>query len=177
MVVININSKERRKYIIELLLKSNEPQKGQQLAEKLGVTRQVIVKDIAILRAEGNEIIATPEGYMISKDTKNGTTRVIAVSHKKDEIYDELKSIIKYGGIVKDVIIEHPLYGEMRGMLMIKTLFDIQSFTDKLNSYNAEPLLRLTKGIHLHTIEAENEEIIKKIIDELDYKGFLIKDN
>lgn len=172
-----MNSKERRKYIREILLKSNESQKGQKLAEKLGVTRQVIVKDIAILRAEGNDIIATPEGYMISKDIKNGIIKIIAVSHKKDEIYDELKTIIKYGGIVKDVIIEHPLYGEMRGMLMIKTLFDVQNFIDKLSSYNAEPLLRLTKGVHLHTIEAENEDIIKKIIDELDSKGFLIKDN
>jgi len=162
-----LNSSDRRKYIRNILLKSHEPQKGQHLADNLGVTRQVIVKDIAILRAEGNNIIATPEGYLCPTELSECVTRIIAVSHKKEDIRDELQCIVKFGGRVKDVIIEHPLYGQITAMLMIKTLFDIQNFTKRLEEYGAEPLLKLTNGVHLHTIEADNEEIMNQIISEL----------
>lgn len=171
-----MNSKERRTYIEELLNKSEIPIKGSKLAKEMGVTRQVIVKDIAILRAEGHKIIATPEGYLISKDEKNIVKRVLALSHKSENIKDELETIVKFGGIIEDVIIEHAVYGELRGMLMIKNLYDIQNFVKKLKKYNAEPLLILTAGIHLHTISAENEEAINNIIKELKIKGYLISE-
>ncbi|NMM64131.1 transcription repressor NadR [Clostridium sp. P21] len=171
-----MDSKERRKYIEELLKKNINPEKGHELAERLGVTRQIIVKDIAILRAEGKKIIATPEGYIISKEQKSIVKRVMAFSHKTGDIEDELKTIIKFGGIVEDVIVEHSLYGEIRGMLMIKTFYDIENFIKRINEYKAEPLLILTGGVHLHTVVAENEEIIKNIIKELKEKNYLISD-
>lgn len=172
-----MNSKDRRKHIKELLIKNDKPQKGQQIAENLGVTRQVIVKDIAILRAEGNNIIATPDGYMCPKELESNVKRIIAVSHEKGAIKDELECIIKFGGVIKDVIIEHPLYGEIRAMIMVKTAFDIQNFMNKLNKYDAKPLSKLTNGVHLHTIQAEDEDIMDKIINELKLKGYLITDN
>jgi uncharacterized protein len=171
-----MNSKERRDYIITKLIRGLEPQKGQKLAEELGVTRQVIVKDIAILRAAGSNIIATPEGYIIPKDQLPRVKRLIAVCHNSEQIEEELEIIIKYGGIVEDVIVEHPLYGEMRGMLMIKTLNDIQNFMYKYRTEKAEPMLKLTGGVHMHSIEAESEEIIDKIIEELKVKKFLAFD-
>ncbi len=171
-----MNSKERRKYIEDLLKKSGKPQKGHILAEELGVTRQVIVKDIAILRAEGKKIIATPEGYLIPKEEKIMIKKVIAVSHGTSGIDEELKIIVKFGGIVEDVIVEHPLYGEISGMIMVKTLYDIENFMKKIHEYKAEPLLILTGGVHLHTIAAENEEILKNIINELKSKDYLISD-
>ncbi len=171
-----MNSKERREYIKSLLIKNNITYKGQFLAEELGVTRQVIVKDIAIIRAEGVNIIATPEGYLIPNEESNYVRRVIAVSHSTEDIYNELECIVKFGGIVEDVIVEHPLYGEIRAMLMIKTFMDIEKFIKKFKEFNAQPLSSLTKGIHLHTIKADNEEIIECIIKELKDKNYLISD-
>lgn len=171
-----MNSKERRKYIEDLLRKTNTPHKGHVLSEELGVTRQIIVKDIAILRAEGKKIIATPEGYLISNEEKNLVKKVMAFSHKADDIEDELKTVVKFGGIIEDVIIEHSVYGELKGMLMIKTLYDVENFIKKINEHKAEPLLILTGGIHLHTISAENDDIMDNITTELKNKMYLLSD-
>jgi transcriptional regulator of NAD metabolism len=172
-----MNSKERREYIKKLLSKNNITYKGQLLADELNVTRQVIVKDIAIIRAEGVSIIATSEGYLITpNDESNFARRVIAVSHTREDIYDELYCIVKHGGVIEDVTVEHALYGELRAMLMIKTPMDIENFIKKFKEVNAKPLSSLTKGIHLHTIRADNEEIIENIIKELKDKNYLVSD-
>ncbi|MCH3965476.1 MAG: transcription repressor NadR [Clostridium sp.] len=169
-----MNSEERRTHIENILKSNNKPQKGHVLAEKLGVTRQVIVKDIAILRAEGKDIIATPEGYLIPKSEHNRIKQVIAVLHKSDEMEDELTTIVKFGGVVEDVIIEHSIYGEIKGMLMIKSIYDVKNFISKVRETKSEPLLVLTGGIHLHTISAENSFIIDNIRRELKKKNYLI---
>jgi transcriptional regulator of NAD metabolism len=171
-----MNSSERRNKIEEMLMNSKESLKGQDLSKKFGVTRQVIVKDIAILRASGSPIIATPDGYIITKAVNSNVRRVLALNHRTDEISDELESIVKFGGTIEDVIVEHPLYGEIKGMLMIKTPFDIEKFIKRLNEYKAEPLLILTGGVHLHTVITENEESMKNIIEELKQKRYLISD-
>lgn len=171
-----MNSKQRREYIKNLLSNNNAAYKGQFLAEELGVTRQVIVKDIAITRAEGVNIIATPEGYLIQNEESHYVRRVIAVAHSKEDIYSELECIVKFGGVVEDVTVEHSLYGEIRAMLMIKTLMDIEKFTKKFKEFNAQPLSALTNGVHLHTIKADNEEIMECIIKELKDKNYLISD-
>lgn len=169
-----MNSVERRKYIEEALIKRDSAQKGNELARELSVTRQVIVKDIAILRAEGKKIIATPDGYIVPNEQKYYIKRVVALSHNGQQIQDELETIVKFGGIIEDVIIEHSIYGEIRGMLMIKTLFDVQNFVKKVKDNNAEPLSVLTGGVHLHTLVVENEDILDKILTELKKKGYLI---
>ncbi|MCI1946348.1 transcription repressor NadR [Clostridium luticellarii] len=171
-----MNSRDRRLSIKEILEKSNKPQKGHVLAEKLGVTRQVIVKDIAILRAEGKSIIATPDGYLIPKVEEKSVRKVIAVSHKTDEMEEELKTIVKFGGKIEDVIVEHPVYGEIKGMLMIKNLYDVDNFLYNINKYKAEPLLILTGGVHLHTIVADNYDILENIINALKEKGYIISE-
>lgn len=168
-----MSSKSRRDKIRELFINNKEPLKGQALAEMFNVTRQVIVKDIAIIRAEGLSIIATPEGYIVPVDNSNTLKRVIAVSHSKNNMEDELKTIVKYGATIEDVIVEHPLYGEIKAMLMIKNLFDLESFVEKFNNYAAEPLSSITNGVHLHTICCDNEDILNKIIEELRKKGYL----
>lgn len=169
-----MNSVERRVYIEEALIKSDGAQKGNDLARELSVTRQVIVKDIAILRAEGKKIIATPDGYIVPHEQKCYIKRVVAVSHNAEQIQDELETIVKFGGIIEDVIIEHPIYGEIRGMLMVKTLFGIQNFIKKVDANKAEPLSMLTGGVHLHTLVVENEDTLDKILTELNNKGYLI---
>ncbi|MDP4091704.1 MAG: transcription repressor NadR [Bacillota bacterium] len=171
-----MNSKDRRECILNKLIKGGEPQKGHILAAEMGVTRQVIVKDIAILRAEGKDIIATPEGYIIPSRHVHKIKRTIAVCHKSEDIREELEAIVKYGATIEDVIVEHPLYGEIKGMLMVKTMKDVQSFMDKFKKEKAQPLSGLTGGIHIHTIEAESEEVIDNILEELKEKGFLACD-
>ena len=151
-----MNSNERRKDIMKMLLNLREPVKGSNLAKKYNVTRQIIVKDIALLRARGENII-------------------VAVNHKEDDLEHELGAIVKYGGVVEDVIVEHPLYGEIKGMLMIKNLNDLESFIKKYNNSSAKMLSMLTNGIHLHTISADTQDNINLILDELNKRGFLIK--
>ncbi|MEA5008504.1 transcription repressor NadR [Clostridium tyrobutyricum] len=169
-----MNSQERRMNIENILKNSDKPQKGHVLAESLGVTRQIIVKDIAILRAAGKNIMATPEGYLIPQVEKNVVRNVIAVSHKPQDMENELKIIVKFGGIVEDVIIEHPIYGEIKGMLMLKSLYDIENFILKVKQTKSEPLSVLTEGVHLHTISAENTSIIENIKQELKNQNYLI---
>lgn len=170
-----MNSIQRRDNIIKLLLESNEPLKGSVIAKKHSVTRQVIVKDIAILRAEGESIIATPDGYIINR-YENKVKAIIAVTHTEEEMFDEMSIVIKYGGIIEDVIVEHPLYGEITGMLMIKNYNELNKFINKYKNQRAKLLSVLTDGVHLHTIAAENNEDINLIISELKECNFIVSD-
>ena len=63
-----MGSIERREEIMKMLVESSRAIKGTELASLFNVTRQIIVKDIAILRAAGNNIIATPDGYIYKID-------------------------------------------------------------------------------------------------------------
>lgn len=173
-----MSSDERRLEIINILNKLDEPISGTELAKKLGVSRQVIVQDIAILRAGGEEIIATPQGYIILKDVdESRIIKTIVCKHSTyDEIEDELKTIVDIGGKILDVIVEHSVYGEIKGSLMISSRLDVEKFIKNLKNTNAEPLSSLTDGIHIHSIEIEDEETFKKIIEKLEEKSYLIKD-
>jgi len=171
-----MNSKERRVSIEELLIKNPDPIKGQQLAVDLGVTRQVIVKDIAILRAEGKNIVATPEGYIIPVEDKTSIKKILAFWHEPSDMEDELNTVVDLGGVVQEVTIEHPVYGEIRGMLMLKNNDDVKNFIKRFKEFEAEPLAALTGGIHLHTIAAKDEATINKIVDELKKKNYLVSD-
>lgn len=170
-----MNYLDRRNYIQKTLMNSELSVKGQDFADELGVTRQIIVKDIAILRAAGVNIIATPDGYIMNKRDKELNSKVLVLCHKRDEIEDELNTIIRYGGIVEDIIVEHQLYGEIKATLMLKTIYDVERFIKKLYEYKVEPLLKLTDGLHIHTVVTETKEQMDNIIHELDKKGYLIK--
>jgi len=170
-----MSSIDRRNNIFKLLVESNEPLKGSVIAQKYSVTRQVIVKDIAILRAKGKSIIATPDGYIINK-IEHKVKVIIAVTHTEEEMFDEMNIVIKYGGIIEDVIVEHPLYGEITGMLMIKNYNELNKFIEKYKEQRAKLLSVLTNGVHLHTIAAESEDDINLIISELRKRNFIVSD-
>ena len=170
-----MNSIERRQEIIKLLHNSTKPIKGNEIAIKYNVTRQVIVRDIAILRAKNNEIIATPDVYIINRDN-NLIKAIIAVNHSEEDMFKEMNIIIKYGGIIEDVIVEHPLYGEMKGMLMIKNYNELDKFLNKYKEYDAKLLSVLTNGVHLHTISVDSEENLQLIMKELKEENFIISD-
>jgi hypothetical protein len=169
-----MNTDERRAKIIELLRSEKRPFSGSELAGFFQVTRQVIVQDIAILRAAGNDIIATSQGYMM-KQPYDFCSKKIAVCHAEEKTREELLTFVECGCKVIDVIVEHPLYGELRGMLMLQDSGDVEEFIKKVEKSNATLLSRLTRGVHLHTVEALNEDSIKKAEELLREKGILLE--
>ena len=174
-----MDANERREMILSILKASEGPIKGTDLSEQLEVTRQVIVQDVAILRARGEDILATPQGYLIPQYYgKKKIIKTIACIHKNnDEIEDELSTIVDLGGKVLDVVVEHPLYGEIKSQLQIGSRHDLREFMDNLNKKKAEPLSSLTGGVHIHTIEVEDESTINRIKDVLSKKNYLIKED
>ncbi len=169
---MTMNDTDRKKAIIELLENKNSTITGSEIAKIMGVTRQVIIKDIAILRSKGHDIIATPKGYMIQKT--RGVRRVFAMKHSQDDIERELTLIVKNSASVINVIVEHPLYGEIVGNLNIETIQDVKRFLAKMETSNAKPLLTLSNGIHLHTIQADSEEILANLEHELRKANLLL---
>jgi transcriptional regulator of NAD metabolism len=171
-------TEERREQILYILNTKDEPITGSDLAKKFNVSRQVIVQDIAVLRAKGINIMATSNGYYISKRNEdNRNIKTIICKHEGyDSIEKELTIIIDMGGKVLDVIIDHPVYGEIRCPLMINSRYDLEKFVKKVKEVKAEPLAVLTGGEHIHTIEVPNDEVYDIILNKLNNIGFLVKD-
>lgn len=166
----------RREKIRGLLEKKEIPTTGGELASILGVSRQVIVQDVALLRAEGQEIMATPQGYLLAgKEAGPLYQRTYAVSHTADELEQELNLIVDCGGRVVDVTVEHPLYGELKGFLMLASRQEVQNFLARLGDTGAAPLSLLTSGVHLHTVEALSVEVLDRIQQGLAELGYLVE--
>lgn len=171
-----MNNQIRRKQIVQYLYEEKKPVKGTGLASKFNVSRQVIVQDIALLRAEGEDVIATPQGYVILHTEKGRIEKKIVTRHQGYEaIEDELTTILEYGAKIIDVIVEHPLYGEIRSNLNIGYKKELEDFMDKIRRENAEPLASLTEGLHIHTLEVPNEDSFNRLKEALAKKGYLIE--
>jgi len=171
-----VDSNKRREEILKVIQKSKEPIKGSQLAKLFSVSRQVIVQDIAILRAAGAEIIATPNGYITpSSFITEKHRRIIACKHSEEGTEEELMTIVNLGGTAVDVIVEHEIYGEFKAELMLASPADVKNFIGKIKKQGVKLLSSLKGGIHLHTIEAPTPEILDKIEEALDSKGYLLK--
>lgn len=170
-----MNNEERRQTIRSLLLKSSKPRTGSELAARLGVSRQVIVQDIAILRAGGEPVIATPQGY-VSREAAlaPGDTRIVASKHDASHVREELVAIVEEGGEVLDVIVEHPVYGEIAGKLMLRTVADVDRFMSRVERTRASLLSSLTGGVHLHTVRAADPSSFDAILSKLREKGMLL---
>ncbi|MFY9173985.1 MAG: transcription repressor NadR [Peptococcia bacterium] len=169
-----MDTTERRTKILKILSSESQPITGSKLAEILDVSRQVIVQDIAILRAAGEKIIATPQGYILSAVIARKPRRVLAAEHDAQGMPLELNTIVDLGGKVIDVIVEHPLYGEIRGLMMLSNQQEVEEFLAQYRHSEASLLSSLTKGVHLHTIEADTEEKLDEITEALRGKGLLL---
>ncbi len=170
-----MNGQERRKGIIHTLTTTGQPIPGTKLAETFGVSRQVIVQDIALLRSEKHNIISTTQGYLIAGADNGRVRRRIAVKHSRQEIAKELNTIVDFGGKVLDVIVEHPVYGEISAVLIISNRKDVKEFVHKIENQKGIPLLAIADGAHIHTVEADSEEILNEIEEELAQEGFCKK--
>jgi len=166
----------RRKKIFKLINKENAPVSASALAKELSVSRQVIVGDIAILRAQGREIIATARGYVIPEFMEsNRYVGKIACCHNAENTKEELYIIVDLGAAVVNVIVEHELYGEITGQLNIKTRDDADSFVERVKSSEVKLLSALTLGVHLHTIACRSKAHFEQVYQALDSAGFLVQ--
>lgn len=166
---------QRREEIKKMLDNTKEPLSGGRLGKTFKVSRQVIVQDVALLRATGLDIIATARGYVLYKNPNQNKQRVILVQHDFKDIGNELNTIVDLGGAIRNVIIEHPIYGEMIGNMIVETRRDVEHFVMNIEKEDTYPLMKLTNGIHMHTIEASSEKILDEIESELNKKGFLYR--
>lgn len=168
-----MGEKGRLEKIVNILKNRDRPVKGKDLALLVKVSRQMIVKDIQELRRKGYVINSGPAGYSLSRS--RSFKMVLSVKHGDHELFDELATIISAGGRVVDVIVIHPVYGELRGVLDLSDSDDLNRFTAALKSCEGTPLLNLSKdGVHLHTIEADSKETLERIKLELKNKGYLV---
>lgn len=160
-------NQQRRQEILRSL-SSGEKIKGDQFAKKYEVTRQVIVKDIAILRAEGHQIVSTPRGYFIHQEIGRHIF-VLKNEHPAtlEAMAAELRCIVEHGGVIVDVIIEHQVYHEIRIVLDLHTQKDIDIFMMKFAKSGDAPLLVLTKGLHYHTITVDTKKQEQEILQAL----------
>ena len=167
---------ERRNQILHLLREQGAPMSGTALARIFGVSRQVIVQDIALIRAENHAIVSTNKGYICRTESNENTQpkRVFQVRHEDDEVLDELMTVLELGGRILDVAVEHELYGQIRVDLVIDTLQDAQDFVLRLHQCRDNPLKVLTDDCHYHTVAAPSERLLDLIEQELRGKGYLM---
>lgn len=168
---------ERRSLILQLLKDSTEPLTGSELASRTNVSRQVIVGDITLLKAKNEPILATSQGYVYLK--QNTSTKVyertIASRHLPKDTEKELNLLVDHGVLVKDVKIEHAVYGDLTASIMVSNRQEVKQFLTHLKTTKAALLSELTDGIHLHTISASSEKTLDKAVDALRAEGFLME--
>lgn len=170
-----MNKEERQKQILQILKNEAASISGTELARRLNVSRQVVVQDIALLRADNRNIIATNKGYLFFHEGGQvKSRRSFCVCHRDEDILDEFYAIVDCGGRVLNVVVEHEIYGQIAVDLIINNREDALSYVEKSRDKNTKPLNILTNGIHYHTIEADSEEILDKIEERLKKLGYLI---
>ncbi|MDD5804205.1 transcription repressor NadR [Blautia sp. HCP3S3_H10_1] len=168
-----MKGEERRKQLLNILSSSNSPVSGGTLSKELNVSRQIIVQDISLLRANGATIFSTNKGYLLQEDKKY--SRVFKVFHTDDQVEEELSTIVDTGGQIRDVFVYHKVYGVLRADMGIKSRRDIHAYMDEISTGKSSLLKNVTSGYHYHTIDAESEDILDAIQEELQQKGFLAK--
>lgn len=170
----SMDREEREKRILDILKTSGTPVTGVELAKSMNVSRQVIVQDIAILRANGEQILSTNNGYLMQQK-EEARSRVFKVIHSDEQTQEELHLIVDLGGQIKDVFVYHKVYGVVRADLNLKSRADISRYMSQLHSGKSTLLKNVTSGYHYHTILAEDEVTLDQIQEELEARGFLAK--
>ena len=171
----------RRQAVAQALEEAVGPVSAAALAERFSVSRQIIVGDVALLRAGGTDILATPRGYLLG-GRGGGVERTVAcvhapqaaVQHRPEEMERELNAIVDAGGEVVDVIVEHPVYGQLTGLLGVRSRYDVAEFVRRVEEHGARPLSALTGGIHLHTVRCPDEKTFRRVRKSLEAENFLL---
>ena len=170
---MTLSANDRRNLIEERLRQAAEPVSAAALARQFDVSRQVIVGDIALLRAAGVQIQATPRGYILIRSQPEGYIGTVACQHSTAGMRTELYTVTDLGGTLIDVMVDHPVYGQLTGQLQIQSRYDADSFMEKLANGKAQMLSQITGGIHLHTIRCADESAFRRIVEALAQAGLL----
>ena len=166
----------RRAKILDVLKSQHTPISGTALAKQFHVSRQVIVQDIALMRAENHWILSTNKGYVYRTEELDDTQpkRVFWVKHSTEQVLDEFMTVLDLGGKILDVAVEHELYGQIRVDLLIETVQDAHDFVARLAKCKDNPLKVLTDDCHFHTVAAPSEKLLDLIERELSEKGLML---
>lgn len=173
-----MNAAERRTKITHLLTQADGPLSATTLAAQCGVSRQIIVGDVALLRAGGLAVLATPRGYVLENTSAPAhTERRVVCRHGDDRLHEELYTVVDLGGALIDVTVEHSVYGQICAPLHIFSRYDADVFCKKIQTPDACLLCGLTDGIHLHTLRAPDQATLDRVVQGLKDKGFLLSDD
>jgi uncharacterized protein len=172
-----ILGEERRSFILQQLKDSSEPLTGSELAARTNVSRQVIVGDITLLKAKNEPIIATSQGYIYLTTSLATPTfeRTIACKHSPADTEKELNLLVDHGVLVKDVKVEHSVYGDLTASVMVANRQEVKQFMENITSTKASLLSELTGGFHLHTISASSPQVLDQAEQALKKEGFIIE--
>ena len=163
---------ERRKAIVNLLLSSQEPISGSELARKFEISRQIIVQDITVLKGTGYDILSTSQGYILQKSPLS--ERIFKVRHTTEETEDELSCIVEMGGTVVDVFVWHKVYGKIEASLNIFSKLQIKQFLEGVRTGQSTELMHITGGYHYHTVRADSESVLDRIEAQLQSKNYIV---
>lgn len=164
---------DRRTAIIRQIENSKAPISGKQLALLHDVSRQVIVQDIALIRAAGYDIISTNRGYILNTPRK--ISKIYKVHHTDEQLGEELCAIVDMGGCVENVMVNHRVYGHIEADLQINSRRKVTKFVEDIKNGKSSPLKNITSNYHYHTISADSQETLDMIEDVLRQKNFLIE--
>lgn len=166
-----MNAEQRRNRIVENLRQATAPVSASKLAQEMGVSRQIIVQDVAILRAAGVPIVAMARGYLL--EGRDPCRRTFKVRHSDEAVETELNTIVDAGGTVVDVFVFHKVYGEIRATMGIHSRVQVKEFLQNIASGKSSLLKNVTAGYHYHTVSADSEQTLDLIEEQLFERGFL----
>ena len=167
-----MKAEDRRKAIALFMMSEQKPVSGATLSVKFNVSRQIIVQDIAILKASGFQIVSTHYGYIVQKSPFS--ERVFKLKHTKEQTKEVLSTIIGLGGTVVNDFVWHKVYGKIEAKMNIFSDYHVEKFIDGVRSGKSTELMDITGGYHYHTVTADSEEILDEIGKSLKEKGFLL---
>ena len=172
-----LDGDRRREEIIRILANSVSPVSGTELARRLQVSRQVIVQDVALLRAVNKNILSTNKGYLLFEPGRGAgeCRKTVCVRHTTEQVLEEFYAIVDLGGKILDVVVEHELYGQIAVDLIIASRQDADEFYQKMQENRAKPLKELTEDVHYHTIIVKDKAAMERIEKALEKKGFLME--
>lgn len=173
-----MSGEERRSQLLTILRNSRQPVSGDALAKQLEVSRQVIVQDIALIRASlanenAGQLLSTHRGYVLNETQPAQPERILKVIHTDEQIQEELNAIVDMGGYVQDVFVYHKVYGVLRAPLGLKSRKNVDDYLKQIRAGISTPLMKVTSGYHYHTVRADDEETLDLIQEDLQKRGFL----
>lgn len=166
-----MKTQDRRNEIVNLFLSEERAMSGSALSKRFGVSRQIIVQDITILKGSGYGILSTHNGYVIQKSPLK--ERVFKLHHTKEQTEDELNLIVDLGGTVLDVFVWHKVYGKVEAKLNIFSRLHVKQFIEGVRTGKSTELMNITGGYHYHTVRAESEDALDKIGNALEERGYI----